>query len=365
VNETDPVTGSSFSASAQATFEFATGGPLGSTAVRLYQFIGGVTVHHNPTPDLDEVPWSTWPNDETVADGRVSVGNVGNLDANGKVLVLLADNTRVDVTQSVKGQDDYFAPPPTPVEYPLTHLTECAAAGNTNNARTTIGIGELVDFSGMPTNTIWSISGNGTISFTNGSDTTFTASLSPGSATVTATIGNVTIPTLLNVIAPDSIIVNAYSDDPNYWGTQDVHGIWMGAKTDYTVILGPKTVSFNQITMRENAPASLSVTWPNGVTLPVTENAETNGILLTCGSSITDHIAQGLFNRDLLSTNRAYVDFSYNISWKDQYSNSVSGWTDFAPVTVNVEFRGSDKKCEVIYQGIPSLDWQGPYQQSQ
>jgi hypothetical protein len=123
VKATDPVTGSSFSASAQGAFEFATGGPLGSTAVRLYQFIGSVTVHHNPTPDLDEVPWSTWPDDETVTDGRVSLENVGNLDANGKVLVQLADNTRVMVTPSVKGQDDYSTPPPTPVEVTLTGLT--------------------------------------------------------------------------------------------------------------------------------------------------------------------------------------------------------------------------------------------------
>jgi hypothetical protein len=98
--------------------------------VRLYQFIGGVTVHHNPMPNLDEVPWSIPPNDETVADGRVTLGNVGNLDANGKVLVQLEDNTRVLVTQQIKGADDYSSPPPTPVEYPLAITANGFALSN-------------------------------------------------------------------------------------------------------------------------------------------------------------------------------------------------------------------------------------------
>jgi hypothetical protein len=121
---TDPVTGSSFSESAQGALEFATGGPLGSKAVRLYQFSGSVTIHHSPQPpDDDEVPWSIPPDDETVADGRVSLENLGNLDANGNVYAQLADNTRVLVTGQTKGANDYSTPPPSPVGVTLTGLT--------------------------------------------------------------------------------------------------------------------------------------------------------------------------------------------------------------------------------------------------
>ena len=80
----------------------------------MWEFSASVTVHHNPTPDLDEVPWSTWPDDETVADARASLENLGSLNANGKVYALLADNTSVLVTPQIKGVDDYSFWQPTP-----------------------------------------------------------------------------------------------------------------------------------------------------------------------------------------------------------------------------------------------------------
>ena len=337
----------------QTTYQLRVGGK--SSQEYIMQVSAGITAFQ---PD-----WLNTEPDQAVPSQDITMCDFGPLDSAGNAYKKVSGGETHDITPSVKGVDYYrLNDIPGKQKYALTHTTECTAVGNTNNDRTTIGIGEAVDLSGMPGNTVWSLSGGGSISATNGGSITFTASLSPGGATVTAQVGTAQQSVGFSVIPPNSIIVNAYSDDPDYWGTQDVHGIWMGAKTDYTVIIGPKTVSFNGVKIRENAPASLSVTWPNGVTLPVPENAETNGIVLTCGSSITDQIAQGGFNRDLLFTNGTYVDFSYNISWEDQYSNSVSGWTDFAPVTVNAEFRGSDKKCRVIYQGIPSQDWQGPYQ---
>ena len=106
------------------------GRAVGVNGGAIISVIGGVTVHHDPTPDLDEVPWSTWPDDETVTDGRVSVGNVGNLDANGNVYALLADNTRVMVTPSVKGQDDYSYPIPGFSEVPLAITANGIALSN-------------------------------------------------------------------------------------------------------------------------------------------------------------------------------------------------------------------------------------------
>jgi hypothetical protein len=119
----DAVTGSSFTEVADGALEFATGGPLGSKAQRLWQFSGSVTVHHNPVPDLDEVPWFTLPNDEVVADERVSLGKLGHLDATGNVYALLEDNVRVEVTPKIDGADDYSFPAPGAQIITLNSLT--------------------------------------------------------------------------------------------------------------------------------------------------------------------------------------------------------------------------------------------------
>ena len=163
----DTETGSAFTEMADGALKFATGGPLGSTIQRLWQFSGSVTVHHNPTPDLDEVPWSTWPDDETVADGRVSLGTLGNLDANGNVYVLLADNTRPVVTPQVGGADSYSYPQPTPTAYTPTITANNIALSNdvvVAGADLCVGQGITFDITGLPSRVynltaIWTLPG--------------------------------------------------------------------------------------------------------------------------------------------------------------------------------------------------------------
>ncbi len=363
VVEQDPVLGSSFSESAEGTLEFATGGELGSTTQRLYQFSGGVTIEHNPyPPDDDTVQWFIPWDNETVTDGRVSLGNLGNLDANGYVYALLADNTRVAVTPSVKGVDDYFDDPPIGfTQYTLTHLTECTAAGNTNNARTTVGIGEVVDFGGMPDGTTWTVSGAGSISPTNGNGTKFTASLNPGSATVTAQIDNVTTQTTFSVVAPDSISIQSSVDNPPN-KNQNPNGTQMGAETDYVDIIGPTNVSFNNVLFRENPnPASVNITWPNNSNWVVAFHR--SGWQMGCGQiTFKDSIDSPgpLFATSFIYNGTSYTNFSFGNSWTDQYQNQAGIWTDFFTLTYEVEYLGSTRQCRVIYLGQPG-GWQGPY----
>ncbi|HEY5233557.1 MAG TPA: hypothetical protein VIK35_08500 [Verrucomicrobiae bacterium] len=154
-----------------------TGGPPGSTQKNLWDISGTLNGGGSPPHEM-------------------AIGSFGNLDTNGNAYALLPDNSPpIDVTPSVAGMNSYFFQLNQPTKYTLTHTTECTATGNTNNSRTTIGICESVDFAGMPGGTTWSVSGEGFISSTNGSSTVFTAKMSPGSATVTATIGNATLPT--------------------------------------------------------------------------------------------------------------------------------------------------------------------------
>ena len=201
---TDPGTGSSFTWTADGALKYVTGGSLGSKDQRLYQFSGSVTVHHNPTPDLDEVPWSSLPDDETVADERVSLGGLGNLDANGKVYAVLADNARVVVTPKFTGADDYSFSRPTVQVYQIIHQTEHPALTDTNRARTNLGVGEEVNLSGMPVDTKWEVSAGG-LSVTNGSSTKFTAPSNEATAKVTAIVGGKSLPVTFTVKKPSGV----------------------------------------------------------------------------------------------------------------------------------------------------------------
>ncbi|MGH7952939.1 MAG: hypothetical protein ACREFE_13630, partial [Limisphaerales bacterium] len=361
VKAKDALTGTSFEETAQPELKFSTGGPPGSTVQRLYVFWGGVTEVLNPgPPNRDHVPWGEWSTYVTAANEDVSLGELGKEDSDGNVYALLSDNKRVVVTPHVDGQDFYDFGPPSFASYTLIHLTECTAPGNTNNARTTIGIGEVVDFSGMPANTTWSVSGNGTISSTNGSGTTFTASLTPGSATVTAKIDDVTIPTTFGNIAPSSLIVLSITDSPP--GTENTNGTTMGAETIYTDVIGSTNVSFYKVDFRENPdPATMSVTWPNGTNTTIRSDRATSPWGVSCGNStVFDTISAPEVPISYLFNGTNYVDFSFTSSWTDQYKNEGGAWINFYTLTAKYEYRGSDKKCRVTYLDVAG-GWQGPF----
>ncbi len=163
----------------------------------------------------------------------------------------------------------------------------------TNNARTTVGIGEVVDFGGMPDGTTWTVSGAGSISPTNGNGTKFTASLSPGSATVTAQIDNVTTQTTFSVVAPGSAQYAFFEDEP--LGSQDPNGTYMGAKTIFAIVIEPTTVSFKNAPLKEILPP-LSVTWPCGQTTPLIINGTTNAISIPC-DNVAEVIVLAVINR--------------------------------------------------------------------
>jgi hypothetical protein len=137
---------------------------------------------------------------------------------------VLPDNDPDPITPTVAGTTQYTFPQPSATKYTLTHQTYCTAAGNTNDARTTIGIGEAVEFGGMPTNTVWTLVGkNSSISPTNGFGTRFIASMSPGSASVIATVGSQSQATTFTIIPPSTITVCSQDDllgKPNPGGTQ-------------------------------------------------------------------------------------------------------------------------------------------------
>ena len=332
---------------------FSAGGPPGSTTNHLYSISP-----YTPNYSFWEGNYEFWTGN-TVPPQQITIGTFGQLDINGNAYATIADNATVDITPTVKNLD-WYAFNLLTTEYTLTHTTECTATGNTKNDRTTIGIGEVVDFGGMPSGTTWSVSGKGRINSTNGSGTVFTASMSPGSATVTAAIGNATIQTTLTVIAPKSLTVIGNYDWPQE--TEDPNGTRMGAGTFYTNEIEPTTVSFYNASFREEQTPDMTLTWPNGHVSTINFSESTNAWGVPCGTStFLDQARMPLVPTSYIYNGTSYVDFSFSTpAWHDQYRDENWNWVNFATLTLSIEFRGSDRKCRVIYCGIPG-GWQGPY----
>ena len=332
---------------------FSTGGPPGSMTNHLYSISP-----NTPNYSFWAGNYEFWTGN-TVPPQQITIGSLGQLDANGNVYAVIADNATVDITPTVKNLD-WYAFNLLTTEYTLTHTTECTATGNTNNARTTIGIGEVVDFDGMPGGTTWSVSGKGRINSTNGAGTVFTASMSPGIATITATIGNATIQTTLTVIAPSSITIIGQYDWPQE--TEDPNGTRMGAGTFYTNQIEPTTVSFYNTYFRESPTPDTHITWPNGTNSTLVFNQSTNAWGVSCGNdTFTDGPRMPLVSTSLIYNGTNFVDYSIATPpWTYQYRDENWNWVDFYTLTLTIEFRGSDKKCRLIYCGVPG-GWQGPY----
>jgi len=174
------------------------------------------------------------------------------LDTNGTAYFAWPDGVTRDVTPRT-GYDYYTFAQPSVSKYTLVHLTECTALGNPDNTRTTIGVGENVDFSGMPGNTTWSAR-PGRVSPEEGSGTVFTAPATGGNAIVAATVGDVTLTTGFGVLEPSGIdhadIIHVYSLPLGM----------AGAGMDLNVYMAPITVSFHSVQFMELNVEPTSVT---------------------------------------------------------------------------------------------------------
>ncbi len=287
------------------------------------------------------------------------------LGTDGYAYVALEDNTTVDVTPQAGAP--YYTFTAYAGKHTLMHQTVCTATGNTNNARTTIGIGEQVAIyfdpdltMTFPETPFWTVLGAGSVSPETGSGTTLTASLSPGAATVKVQVRDVSIPTTFSVIAPSSLTVISHEDSPQE--DEDPNGTQMGAGTYYTDEIEPTIVSFYNVSFRENPTPSMTLTWPNGTNSTLVFDESTNAWGVTCGNdTVQDLIRMPLVTTSHIFNGTNYVDFSFSRPpWADQYEDNNGNWVGFFTLTASFEFRGGDKKCRVIYCGVPG-GWQGPY----
>ena len=243
-------------------------------------------------------------------------------DINGNAWTLLGDNQDVDITPRLN-EMDFYTFDVRETEYSLIHQTEHVALNDTNRARTFLGVGEEVDFKGMPDITIWNSTAGG-LSSELGNAVKFTAPTNNGEdgVTITATVRGINMDIYFTVVPPSGIELAYISGSEGYPTNQceaDMN-LW-------PVLISPTIVSFYRVQIYE-----------------VGENAsEKTGYFLTNGA--ISHINHGANHWTQLSESNWFWDscsledlpqpwssgsFKWNIPvwWKIDggQTNEMPGW---------------------------------------
>lgn len=191
---------------------------------------------------------------ETIPPQQVSVSGLGSLDTNGDLYVSLPLHTTLPITPNLNTSGLNYA---TPGVQPYQLVSQCVSPIPSNQARTTIGVGEQVNLSFSPTlpiNAVWKTTG-GTLSSITNTSTRFTAPSSAGSVTVSASVrGQPPSSITFNVVAPSGIATAAIT------GTNHFPVGEMGAGMTDEVWIAPTNVSFYRVTLIELQTAATNFT---------------------------------------------------------------------------------------------------------
>jgi hypothetical protein len=206
-----------------------------------------------------------------------------------------------------------------------------------------------------PETPTWTCSG-GSLTLTQGTYTSLIAYLSPGSATVNVLVRDVTLNVPFDIIAPSNIQVVTNQDNTLGWqsGANEV-----GANTKYLLNILPTTVSFNNVSFRENLPA-YTIAWPDKITNTIASSVVSFGYGGSCSGVDTDLISDIVSKSDIYD-GTIYENFSVPYSWPDQYLNQSGNWTTFVIINTLTEFNGANLTARQTYQGVPG-GWEGPWQ---
>jgi hypothetical protein len=345
-----------------------TGGKATRQSQGLFELSAALTVESELNPDV--VHWDDYqgfspfllPATPPVAQPseQISLGALGNEDSGGNVWTVQPCGLETGTTPEAPATSFTSQQLPSVQESKLTSQTLCTIPTNTD--RTTIGIGEQVQCSvSPPQNVTWSLIGGGSLSGTTGPNTTLTASMSPTNSTVLAQIGSATQALAFKVLAPSGIgNVSVYKNVG--WGQVGTNSI--GAMTTFWFSVLPTNVSFANVQFRENIPVSPVHHWPSGRNTVNPTNIVSFGSAGDCAYADSDNIGEGPWDIGRLYNGTNWVDFSYSLTWTNEYLNASSNWIPFAPLSTTTQFRGSDRKCMETYQGVPG-SWQGPWAQTQ
>lgn len=272
----------------------------------------------------------------------------------------------------------------------MTSQTESTIPAN--RTRTTVGIGENVTCTIDPATWVdcdfntetgegeddeigtrtWTLEGpqkdNCSLSATTGDSVILTCSLSPGNVTIKVSVrdsdlkhpdGAVVLTKTFTIVAPDTATYVKDADVPPWtiWTTGDKY---LGARTKYTITLGPTTVSFYGASIRENFGAGETRTWPDGSTW-YGHDGTVGPIPPDYSNQMIDTQGEGLHNSLKLYTGTVWQDLSLSFQIPLEYLNAASTWVPFRTVVGTADFYQADRKTVVGVAGVKGSP-QGPFQ---
>lgn len=142
------------------------------------------------------------------------------------------------------GQTEDIGPATTPGTLIMTSTTELRAPSGAGNHRTTIGVGERVNFLVNHAATFAATTGTPTEASASSNSFAWQAPAEAGTATITATSGPRTASITFNIVAPDNVSMTRV----NSWS---IEGGVAGAVMECTMLFSPLNVSFGYANIKE------------------------------------------------------------------------------------------------------------------
>lgn len=201
--------------------------------------VAGSEVVIEATGAADEI----YPVPTNVPPVEITADQIGQLDMNALAYGKIKDGASVAVTS--KTAKPLYGTHPGAGPYRLKTWTHYPALTDTNRARLNLGVGEEVDLSGMPGNTVWT--GPGLLA-TNSSVTFIAPSNAPPggmAATVIATVGSASIAVPFKVFPPSGID-HAIISSTNHYPIGEA-----GAGMNLVIWVAPTSVSFYRVNIME------------------------------------------------------------------------------------------------------------------
>jgi hypothetical protein len=261
-------------------------------------------------------------------------------NSDGNVWVSLPDGDQVDVTPQAQGVPFYVT---TPVEIKYAFVPQCLATFPTNQIRTNIGVGEIVNLSyqpitinyffapTLPPDTQWSNTA-GSLAYTNWPVNVFTAPGSAGTVTITTIPGGygggknsdstgwATMLKAADVVAPTNYVVvtnTGLAFDLNNQRVSFSSNV-AGAATGFQISVLPTNLSFSWVNFREVPGPATSNTGYFASTNYTTDTNNTNAINL-------NHTTAGHWY-GVNSPNNVYYDSVWSPPISPPYSNGSFQW---------------------------------------
>jgi hypothetical protein len=234
--------------------KLATGGEAGSSKMNLWLISASATAY--------SLPWTgssgTWY--ESLSGGSINPQNItimgSQLDTNGNLYLVLPDNTNLDVTPVIIGQNpNYYTYNITATKYHLIH--QCVATYPPDQWRMTVGVGEEVNFSfspALPTNALWTAGTAGGFFPISGPGSLFTASsnATPVGAVSSTILTGQAIDRAIHVSPPKNIVVVSNTGKPfPPYDNGTFNAGTAGAQTGFVLAIAPTNASFSFADFRE------------------------------------------------------------------------------------------------------------------